>query len=125
MKTIVYIDGFNLYYGCLKGTPYKWLNLLSLCQTLLPGHQMTGIKYFSATVSARPNDPGQPIRQQTLFRALRTLPNLQIILGSFLSHPVTLPLAFPTPGNNLASVIRTDEKGSERQPRHELTGGCL
>jgi len=23
MKTNVYIDGFNLYYGCLKGTPHR------------------------------------------------------------------------------------------------------
>ena len=26
MRTRVYIDGFNLYYGCLKGTPAKWLD---------------------------------------------------------------------------------------------------
>ena len=44
VKTIVYIDGFNLYYGCLKGTPYKWLNPLLLCQALLPGHQIIGIR---------------------------------------------------------------------------------
>ena len=30
MDTIVYIDGFNLYYRALKGTPYKWLNLLRI-----------------------------------------------------------------------------------------------
>ena len=24
----VYIDGFNLFYRCLKGTPYKWLDVL-------------------------------------------------------------------------------------------------
>jgi hypothetical protein len=23
----VYIDGFNLFYRCLKGTPYKWLDV--------------------------------------------------------------------------------------------------
>lgn len=27
LDTHVYIDGFNLYYGLLKGTPYKWLDL--------------------------------------------------------------------------------------------------
>jgi len=36
MLTNVYVDGFNLYYGCLKGTPYKWLDLGALCQALLP-----------------------------------------------------------------------------------------
>lgn len=35
MKTIVYVDGFNLYYGALKGTRYKWLNLWQLCHLLL------------------------------------------------------------------------------------------
>lgn len=26
----VYVDGFNLYYGCLQGTPYRWLNVVAL-----------------------------------------------------------------------------------------------
>ena len=26
-KVIAYLDGFNLYYGMLKGSPYKWLDL--------------------------------------------------------------------------------------------------
>jgi len=113
MKTYVYIDGFNLYYGCIKGTPYRWLNPAALCQLLLPQHQILKIKYFTALVTARPNDPSQPIRQQTFLRALHTLPNLEVTLGFFLAHPVTLPLAHPTPGNNFAMVIRTDEKGSD------------
>jgi hypothetical protein len=29
MKTNVYIDAFNLYYGCLRNSPYRWLNLES------------------------------------------------------------------------------------------------
>jgi hypothetical protein len=31
-KVNVYIDGFNLYYGAVKGSPYKWLDLGALCQ---------------------------------------------------------------------------------------------
>jgi type I restriction enzyme M protein len=27
MRTFVYVDGFNLYYGAVRGTPFKWLNL--------------------------------------------------------------------------------------------------
>ncbi|HEX5010662.1 MAG TPA: hypothetical protein VFY71_09685 [Planctomycetota bacterium] len=27
-QTIVYVDGLNLYYGALKGTPHKWLDLV-------------------------------------------------------------------------------------------------
>ncbi len=31
LKTNVYVDAFNLYYGCLRKTPYRWLNLAELC----------------------------------------------------------------------------------------------
>nr|WP_015061804.1 6-hydroxy-3-succinoylpyridine 3-monooxygenase [Pseudomonas syringae]AFK89081.1 hypothetical protein [Pseudomonas syringae] len=30
LRTRIYIDGYNFYYGCLRGTPYKWLDLLAL-----------------------------------------------------------------------------------------------
>ena len=30
LRTIVYVDAFNLYYGSLRKTPYKWLDLLAL-----------------------------------------------------------------------------------------------
>ena len=29
-RTIVYIDGFNFYYGAIRGTQYKWLDPVSL-----------------------------------------------------------------------------------------------
>ncbi len=48
MKTWVYVDGFNLYYGALKGTPHKWLDLSRMSVLLLPGYQITKIKYFAA-----------------------------------------------------------------------------
>jgi len=114
MKTIVYVDGFNLYYGALKGTPYKWLNLLALCKHLLPKNEIIKIKYFTAPVTARPNDPDQPNRQQLLFRALQTIPELEIIYGHFLSHEIMMPLAHPGPGGpKHVRVIKTEEKGSD------------
>src|SRR5690242_8430004 len=76
--TNVYIDGFNLYYGAVRGTPYKWLNLAELCRIMLPQNQIKSIKYFTARVEPRPHDPGQATRQQTYIRALRTIPNLMI-----------------------------------------------
>ena len=48
MRTNVYIDGFNLYYGALRGTAYKWLNPWLMCQALLPQHQIVELKYFTA-----------------------------------------------------------------------------
>jgi hypothetical protein len=70
MKTVVYVDGFNLYYGAVKETPYKWLNIHKLCQLLLPKNQIIKIKYFTALVTARPTDMDQPNRQQIYLRAL-------------------------------------------------------
>lgn len=112
MKTFVYVDGFNLYYGAVKGTPYKWLNVRKLCESLLPKHQIDRVKYFTARVSARPGDPDQPTRQQTFLRALATLPNFEIIYGHFLSKEVYMPLAGTSP-TKYAKVLRTDEKGSD------------
>ncbi len=114
MKTIVYVDGFNLYYGAVKGTPYKWLNILKLCQLLLPKNQITQIKYFTALVTGRANDPDQPNRQLLYLRALRTIPNLEIIYGHFLEHEIMMPAANPLPGGSkYVRVIKTEEKGSD------------
>jgi hypothetical protein len=93
--TNVYIDGFNLYYGSLRNTPYRWLNLETLCQLLLPKNTIGEIKYFTALVSSRPNDPDQAIRQQLYLRALGTLPKVSIHKGHFLTHEVTMALVVP------------------------------
>jgi hypothetical protein len=111
MKTFVYVDGFNLYYGSLKGSPYKWLDLNKLCQLLLPQHTIVHIRYFTALVKARPSDPQQPARQQAYLRALKTLPNVTIHLGAFLSHPVRMAAVHPPPAT--VEVIKTEEKGSD------------
>ena len=114
MRTHLYIDGFNFYYGCLKDSAHQWLNPAQMAALLLPGHVITAIHYFSANVSARPGDPDQPIRQQTYFRALRTLPHLTIHLGYFKTHQVRMPLVYPPPGGpSMTFVWRTDEKGSD------------
>ena len=56
-KANVYVDGFNLYYGCLKGTEYRWLDLGAFCQKLIPSNPINRIRYFTARISARPLDP--------------------------------------------------------------------
>ncbi len=50
MKTFVYVDAFNLYYGALKGTAYKWLDLQALCRVMIPRNEVVCIKYFTACV---------------------------------------------------------------------------
>jgi len=114
IPSYVYVDGFNLYYGAVKRTPYKWLDIQKMVQLLLPKNQILKIKYFTALVNARPKDIDQPLRQQMYLRALKTIPSLEVIFGHFLTHPVNLPLANPVPGQSLyAEVIKTEEKGSD------------
>lgn len=114
IRTNVYIDGFNFYYGALRKTPYRWVNVRMLCELLLPKNTIVEIKYFTALVSARPHDLDQPVRQQLYLRALRTLPGVSIHLGHFLSHAVTMPVAV-APGQRqiYVRVVKTEEKGSD------------
>ena len=45
MRTFIYVDGFNLYYGALKGTAWKWLDLVALFEKVLqPHHEIIAIK---------------------------------------------------------------------------------
>ena len=65
MRTYIYVDGFNLYYGALKDTAWKWLDLTALFEKVLqPKHDILAIKYFTAHVSSTPADPLKPQRQE-------------------------------------------------------------
>lgn len=114
MRTSIYIDGFNLYYGAVKNTPYKWLDFKAVFAMLLqPHHQIDAIHYFTAQVSGK-RDPQQPMRQQAYWRALQaSTPELRLYKGTFLTHPVTWPLAQPSAGQRYATVLKTEEKGSD------------
>ena len=111
MQANIYVDGFNLYYGALKNTPYRWLDIAKLCRLMLPRDTIGQIKYFTALVNPRPTDPDQLTRQQIYLRALQTIPNLEIIYGHFLTHEIMMPLAPPRNGH--VKVIKTEEKGSD------------
>lgn len=111
-KANVYIDGFNLYYGAVKSSPFKWLDLGALCRRMLPGDRIQTIKYFTAILSARPGDPDLPTRQQIYLRALRTIPTLSIVYGHFLTHSCRMVLTGSNPPKKVW-VDKTEEKGSD------------
>ena len=115
IRANVYVDGFNLYYGALRNTPYRWLDLQALAARLVePRFTLHRIRYFTAHVRAQLSDPGQYRRQQVYLRALRTVPDLTLHLGYFLSHQRRLPVANPRPGEpRVVTVVRTEEKGSD------------
>lgn len=113
-RTIVYVDGFNLYYGALKNTPHKWLNLEAFFPRLFPKNDIQAIRYFTARVKPNPGNPDGHLSQQLYLRALATLPSVQIVEGYYLQKTSRLPLANPpATGNRFAEVIISEEKGSD------------
>ena len=114
VKTNVYIDGFNLYYRALKDTPFRWLDLRNLCETLFPEDSIQRVCYFTARLDARPTNPGQAQRQLIYLRALARLPDLDIYFGTFRSGVKRRPLAQPLPGLPTHMLVRdSEEKGSD------------
>lgn len=85
MRTNVYIDGFNFYYGAVKGTRYRWLNFDALARLLLPGDEIGSIHYFTARVHPTRANPDVHTRQNFFLRALDTVPTIQTQFGSFLA----------------------------------------
>ena len=88
-RVIVYIDGFNLYFG-LKSKGWKryyWLNQQKLAESILKLNQSLVItKYFTSRISDSPN---KVKRQGVYIEALETLNDFKIFYGQFLSNPRT------------------------------------
>lgn len=111
--TNVYIDGFNFYYGCLKGTDLKWLDLAALATRLLRGHSVGSVHFFTALVKARPPDRHQHLRQETYLRALRGA-GIEIHLGQFQTRTKVVRLARLRRGKpRFVKASVTEEKGTD------------
>jgi uncharacterized LabA/DUF88 family protein len=85
-RVIVYIDGFNLYFG-LKSknwSRYLWLNLQALARNILKEEQqLVRTKYFTSRVSTPPD---KMRRQATFIEALETLNDFNIYYGKYQAH---------------------------------------
>jgi len=115
-RVIAYIDGFNLFYSSLKGTSFKWLDLVSLCEFMLkPEQELISVKYFSALVGSFKGDTSRTDRQRFYLEALRTNPKMEIKLGYFSTHRIKMPIADDFYGGKitLVDVIKTEEKGTD------------
>jgi len=75
-RSIVYIDGFNLYNGSVKGTAHKWLNLQKFFEKLRMDDEIQAVKYFTAKM-----DGEKGTRQQVYLNALQTLSKVEVIAG--------------------------------------------
>lgn len=81
-RVIVYIDGFNLYFGMREAgfDTCRWLNVKKLAESLLQSHQrLIAVKYFTSRVS---NNPDKQKRQSTYIDALESV-NVKIIYGNY------------------------------------------
>lgn len=89
-RVMVYVDGFNLYYG-LKSKGWRrfyWLNPVSLSERLLRTDQhLVGVRYFTARISGRQKEKRR--RQARFLEAIATLPALTIHYGHFLQKTRT------------------------------------
>ena len=104
VRTRVYVDGFNLYYGAVKRTPFKWLDPVRLTRLLLPDeYTIEKLLYFTARVSGK-IDRRAPARQQTYLNALGTLPETEVHFGNFLGKTILRPLTnLPVAGRRITT----------------------
>lgn len=89
-NVIVYVDGFNFYYG-LKRNPrwkrYYWIDFVRLFESFMKPHQeLVAVKYFSAKPISN-EDKAE--RQSLLFKANEETPKFQLILGKYLQKSLT------------------------------------
>lgn len=99
MKTIVYIDGYNLYYGILRQSRYKWLDMVKLFSEHVlhvqdPKMNLIGLKFFTSPVKAKFAVHGRDsvTAQNEYHRALKAIYGdlVEIIPGfhETLKHPM-------------------------------------
>ncbi|HBS85802.1 MAG: hypothetical protein A2W91_13125 [Bacteroidetes bacterium GWF2_38_335] len=90
-NVIVYVDGFNLYFG-LKSKGWKkyyWTDLVRLSNNLLKSDQkLIKTKYFTSFVSSPPD---KSKRQKTYIEALESLDDIEIFYGKYQSNNIICP----------------------------------
>ena len=90
IKTAVYIDGYNLYYGRLRGTAFKWLDLIKFFDDLLiqrnQSEKLVQVRFFTAPALAKfaTHSDASVHAQSAYHRALKKLygDRIEIINGT-------------------------------------------
>ena len=136
IKTNIYIDGYNLYYGCLKHTSYKWLDIDALFfDHILPSiklplaeHESSCsirngrgcIKFFTAEISAKIATSDESLTSQRVYHtALDSKESVKIIKGRyaiskdrpFLPHPNGKER--PTENRDRVETLKVEEKQTD------------
>ncbi len=90
-RVLVYVDGFNLYYGLRsKGwRRYYWLDIYRLAEKLLrPDQSLVAVRYFTARLH-KATEPEKQERQKIYLEALTTLSDLYIHYGYYIQKDMT------------------------------------
>lgn len=96
MKTAFFIDGYNLFYGLLANTPYKWIDLPALLSDVIhvqnPSFQPALFKYFTSGVKPKLATRGikSVEAQNSYIRALKAR-NVEVIMGRHTLEPARAP----------------------------------
>lgn len=123
MNTVIYVDGYNLFYGCLKHSSDKWLDIQKLLfervvRVQNPAARLLKIKYFTAPIRAKIATHGQDamLAQQAYHRALQLLypDTIEIIQGYYsLERANLLEYVRPPDKSRRVAVWRLEEKETD------------
>lgn len=123
MKTVIYVDGYNLFYGCLKHSGDKWLDLWKLLAERIvhaqnPVSEVIQIKFFTADIRAKVASHGQAAQQaqHAYHRALEQIypDRIRIIKGYYsLEKAHFLAYQKPPDKEHRVEVWRLEEKQTD------------
>lgn len=122
LKTIVYVDGFNLFYGLLKHSNHKWLDLYTLFQRIIhiqnPESELVCVKYYTAPVMGKFASHGSKAceAQDQYHRALNSphTNTVHVINGSYTATKAT-PMRYKNPPDKTDRVTawKLEEKQTD------------
>ncbi len=119
-RVVAYVDGYNLYYGLLKGTSCKWLDLVAFVGSFLRNDQeLVAVKYFTAPIKTFPHDFAAVDRQKVYLQALSSFKLIEIVQGFYAKNKTLAPAldakcrACDVVANGYVPVMKLEEKRSD------------
>jgi uncharacterized LabA/DUF88 family protein len=126
VKTSLYVDGFNFYYGCFRYQRKRCVPADKWTDWRTFGEHIAGedswvhrIHYFTAYLHRSDKDPEQSIRQELYLRAIDSTPGVEIHYGKHIpvsrkgrpTDPKPADLGLPPDG--MIKIRTVEEKGSD------------